>query len=82
MTECNDSLGKCTVKQSYTYLMVVHFHWYGSGSSMISWLVCDVQVVVAMITRSVISCSEQFNSVQHVDMMTIYLLQHAMLFLR
>ena len=26
---------------------------------MIPWLVCDVQVVVAMVTRSVISSSEQ-----------------------
>ena len=29
------------------------------------------QVVVAMVTRSVISSSEQFSAVQHVEMMTI-----------
>ena len=43
--------------------------------SMIPWLICDVQVVVAMVTRSVISSSvtssEQFSAVQHVEMITI-----------
>ena len=39
--------------------------------SMIPWLICDVQVVVAMVTRLVISSSEQFSAVQHVEMMTI-----------
>ena len=39
--------------------------------SMIPWLICDVQLVVAMVTRSVISSSEQFSAVQHVEMMTI-----------
>ena len=39
--------------------------------SMISWLICDVQVVVAMVTRSVISSSEQFSAVQCVEMITI-----------
>ena len=34
--------------------------------SMIPWLICDVQVVVAMVTRFVISSSEQFGAVQHV----------------
>ena len=38
--------------------------------SMIPWLICDVPVVVAMVTRSVISSSEQFSAVQHVEMMT------------
>ena len=64
---------------SYTYLMVVHFDWYGVDTfanmtrqiSIIPWLICDVQVVVAMVTRSVISSSEQFSAVQHVEMMTI-----------
>ena len=41
--------------------MVVHFDWYGGGYlckhdttkiSMIPWLVCNVQTVVAMVTRS------------------------------
>ena len=45
--------------------------------SMIPWLICDFQVVVAMVTRSVISSSEQFSAVQHVEMMTIVLLQFA-----
>ena len=40
---------------------------------MIPWLVCDVQVVVSMVTRSVISSREQFSAVQHVEMMTIHL---------
>ena len=39
--------------------------------SMILWLICDVQVEVAMVTRSVISSSEQFSAVEHVEMMTI-----------
>ena len=39
--------------------------------SMILWLICDVQEVVAMVTRSVMSSSEQFGAVQHVEMMTI-----------
>ena len=39
--------------------------------SMIPWLICDVQVVVAMVTRSVISSSEQFSAVQRVEMITI-----------
>ena len=39
--------------------------------SMILWLICDVQVVVAMVTRSVISSSEQLSAVQHVEMITI-----------
>ena len=38
---------------------------------MIPWLICDVQVVVAMVTRSVISSSEQFSAVQRVEMITI-----------
>ena len=42
--------------------------------SIIPWLVCDVQVVVAMVTGSVISSSEQFSAVQHVEMITILLL--------
>ena len=46
--------------------------------SIIPWLVCDVQVVVAMVTGSVISSSEQFSAVQHVEMITIlFLLQLA-----
>ena len=46
--------------------------------SMIPWLICDVQVVVAMVTRSVISSSEQFSAVQCVEMITIlFLLQLA-----
>ena len=47
--------------------------------SMIPWLMCDVQVVVAMVTRSVISSSEQFSAVQRVKLITIlfYLLQLA-----
>ena len=45
---------------------------------MIPWLICDVQVVVAMVTRSVISSSEQFSAVQYVEMITIlFLLQLA-----
>ena len=44
--------------------------------SMIPWLICDVQVVVAMVTRSVISSNEQVQAVQHVEMITIlFLLQ-------
>ena len=44
---------------------------------MIPWLVCNVQVVVAMVTRSVVSSSEQFSAVQHVEMMSIlFLVQH------
>ena len=39
--------------------------------SMIPWLICDVQVVVAMVTRSVISSREQFSAVQRVEMTTI-----------
>ena len=46
--------------------------------SMIPWLICDVQVVVSMVTRLVISSSEQFSAVQHVEMITIlFLLQLA-----
>ena len=46
--------------------------------SMIPWLIRDVQVVVAMVTRSVISSSEQFSAVQNVEMITIlFLLQLA-----
>ena len=46
--------------------------------SIIPWLVCDVQVVVAMVTGSVISSSEQLSAVQHVEMITIlFLLQLA-----
>ena len=46
--------------------------------SMIPWLICDIQVVVAMVTRSVTSSCEQFSAVQHVEMMTIlFLLQLA-----
>ena len=59
--------------------MVVYFDWYGGGylckqMSMIPWLICDVQVVVAMVTRSVISSSEQFSAVQRVEMTTIFFL--------
>ena len=39
--------------------------------SMIPWLIRDVQVVVAMVTGSVISSSEQFSAVQRVKMITI-----------
>ena len=39
--------------------------------SMIPWLICEGQVVVAMVIRSVISSSEQFSAVQHVEMITI-----------
>ena len=39
--------------------------------TMIPWLLCDVQVVVAIVTRSVISSSEQFSAVQRVEMITI-----------
>ena len=39
--------------------------------SMIPWLICDVQVVVAMVTRSVISSNEQFSAVQRVEMIII-----------
>ena len=42
--------------------------------TMIPWLICDVQVVVAIVTRSVISSSEQFSAVQHVEMITILFL--------
>ena len=42
---------------------------------MIPWLVWDVQLLVAMVTRSVIS-SEQFSAVQHVEMMNILFLLH------
>ena len=46
--------------------------------SIIPWLICDVQVVVAMVTRSVIFSSEQFSAVQHVEMITLlFLLQLA-----
>ena len=31
VTECNGGLGKCTVKQSYTYLIMGHFDYDGSG---------------------------------------------------
>ena len=58
--------------------MVVHFDWYGGGYlckhdtiSMIPWLICDVQVVVAMVTRSVFSSSEQFSAVQRVEIIII-----------
>ena len=47
--------------------------------SMILWLICDVQVVVAMVTRSVISPSEQFSAVQHVEMITILFLAYNLL---
>ena len=47
--------------------------------SMIPWLICDVQVVVAMITRSVISSSEQFSAVQHMEMMTFLFLLYNLL---
>ena len=46
--------------------------------SMIPWLICDVQVVVAMVTRSVTS-SEQFSAVQHVEMMTIVFFCYSLL---
>ena len=39
--------------------------------SMIPWLIHDVQMVVAMVTRSVIYSIEQFCTVQHVEMITI-----------
>ena len=39
--------------------------------SMIPCLIRDLQGVVAMVTGSVISSSEQFSAVQHVEMMTI-----------
>ena len=42
--------------------------------SMIPWLIRDVQVVVAMVTGSVISSSEQFSAVQRVKMITIFFL--------
>ena len=46
--------------------------------SMIPWLIRDVQVVVAMVTRLLFSSSEQFSAVQHVEMITIlFLLQLA-----
>ena len=46
--------------------------------SMIPWLIRDVQVVVAMVTRSVISSREQFSAVKHVEMITfLFLLQLA-----
>ena len=47
--------------------------------SMIPWLICDVQVVVAMVTRSVFSSSEQFSAVQRVEIIIIlfFLLQLA-----
>ena len=47
--------------------------------SMIPWLICDILVVVAMVTGSVISSSEQFSAVQCVEMITIlfFLLQLA-----
>ena len=47
--------------------------------SIIPWLICDVQVVVAMVTRSVISSSEQFSAVQHVEMMTILFFCYSLL---
>ena len=47
--------------------------------SMIPWLVCNVQVVVAMVTRSVISSSKQFSAVQHVEMVTILFFCYNML---
>ena len=31
MPERNGGLGKCTVKQSYTYLIMGHFDYDGSG---------------------------------------------------
>ena len=48
-------------------LVVVHFDWYGGGylanmTRKIS-MISEVQVVVAMATRSVIFSSEQFNVV-------------------
>ena len=49
-------------------MMVVHFDWYVGGylckhdTTKYLWLVWDVQVLVAMVTRSVIS-SKQFNVV-------------------
>ena len=45
--------------------------------SMIPWLICDVQVVVAMVTRSVFSSSEQFSAAQRVEIIIIlfFLLQ-------
>ena len=39
--------------------------------SMIPWLICDVQVVVAMVTRSVFSSSEQFSAAQRVEIIII-----------
>ena len=39
---------------------------------MIPWLIYDVHVVVAMVTRSVIS-SEQFSAVQHVEIFHLVL---------
>ena len=39
---------------------------------MIPWLVCNVQVVIAMVTRSVISSSEQSSAVQHVEMVAFW----------
>ena len=50
---------------------------FANMTQQISWLIRDVQVVVALVTRSVISSSEQFSAVQHVEMITIFLLQLA-----
>ena len=44
---------------------------FANMTRQISWLVRDVQVIVAMVTRSVVSSSEQFSAVQHVEMITI-----------
>ena len=44
---------------------------FANMTRQISWLIRDVQVVVAMVTRSVVSSSEQFSAVQHVEMITI-----------
>ena len=45
---------------------------FANMTQQISWLIRDVQVVVAMVTRSVVSSSEQFSAVQHVEMITVH----------
>ena len=55
--------------QSYTYLIMLHFGYNGSGSFVNrtrqnvhdSMTVCNVQEVVVMVTGKVNSSSEQFN---------------------
>ena len=55
----------CKSSPVLCYVIVIQYSGVNMTrqKSMIPWLVCDVEVVIAMITRSVFSNQEQFNVV-------------------